>query len=132
MKNEKAVAAERQEELARWERRCRKIQQGLRIAMMVMVLFTGVMTMAFAADPLAPIQQLSTFIGSAIKAIGMIILLFGVVQVGLSVKSHDATQRSQGFLTFLGGVIIAFPMTHRQNKRGRGQEPFPQGKEVTL
>ena len=38
----------------------------------------------------------------------MIILLFGVVQVGLSVKSHDATQRSQGFLTFLGGVIIAF------------------------
>lgn len=108
MKNEKAVSAERQEELVRWERRCRKIQQGLRIAMMVMVLFTGVMTMTFAADPLAPIQGLSTFIGSAIKAIGMIILLFGVVQVGLSVKSHDATQRSQGFLTFLGGVIIAF------------------------
>ena len=47
VKNEKAVAAERQEELARWERRCRKIQHGLRIAMMVMVLFTGVMTMAF-------------------------------------------------------------------------------------
>lgn len=108
MKNEKAVAAERQEELVRWERRCRKIQHGLRIAMMVMVLFTGVISTAFAADPLAPIQQLSTFIGSAIKAIGMIILLFGVVQVGLSVKSHDATQRSQGFLTFLGGVIIAF------------------------
>ena len=43
MKNEKAVAAERQEELVRWERRCRKIQHGLRIAMMVMVLFTGVM-----------------------------------------------------------------------------------------
>lgn len=107
MKNEKAVSAERQEELVRWERRCRKIQHGLRIAMMVMVLFTGVMTMAFA-DPLAPITELSKFIGSAIKAIGMIILLFGVVQVGLSVKSHDATQRSQGFLTFLGGVIIAF------------------------
>ena len=108
MMNEKIVSAERQEELVRWERRCRKIQHGLRIAMMVMVLFTGVMTIAFAADPMAPIKELSSFIGNAIKAIGMIILLFGVVQVGLSVKSHDATQRSQGFLTFLGGVIIAF------------------------
>lgn len=107
MKNEKTVSIECREELDKWEGRCRKIQHGLRIAMMVMVLFTGVMTMAFA-DPLAPIQGLSNFIGSAIKAIGMIILLFGVVQVGLSVKSHDATQRSQGFLTFLGGVIIAF------------------------
>lgn len=108
MKNEKAVSAERQEELARWERRCRKIQHGLRIAMMVMVLFTGVISTVFAADPMAPIKELSSFIGNAIKAIGMIILLFGVVQIGLSVKSHDATQRSQGFLTFLGGVIIAF------------------------
>ena len=109
MKNEKVVSAERQEELVKWERRCRKIQHGLRIAMMVMVLFTGVISTTFAAtDPLAPIQGLSTFIGNAIKAIGTIILLFGVVQVGLSVKSHDATQRSQGFLTFLGGVIIAF------------------------
>lgn len=107
MKNEKAVSAERQKELAKWEGRCRKIHHGLRIAMMVMVLFTGVMTISFA-DPLAPIKNLSDFIGSAIKAIGMIILLFGVVQVGLSVKSHDASQRAQGFLTFLGGVIIAF------------------------
>ena len=107
MMNEKIVSAERQEELVRWERRCRKIQHGLRIAMMAMVLFAGVMTIAFA-DPLTPITKLSEFIGKAIKAIGMIILLFGVVQVGLSVKSHDATQRSQGFLTFLGGVIIAF------------------------
>ena len=108
MKNEKVVSAERQEELARWERRCRKIQHGLRIAMMTMVLFTGVISTAFAADPMAPIKELASFIGNAIKAIGMIILLFGVVQIGLSVKSHDATQRSQGFLTFLGGVIIAF------------------------
>ena len=107
MKNEKAVSAERQEELVKWGKRCRKIQHGLRIAMMAMVLFTSMMTMAFA-DPLTPITKLSEFIGNAIKAIGMIILLFGVVQVGLSVKSHDATQRSQGFLTFLGGMIIAF------------------------
>ena len=39
MKNEKAVSAERQEELVKWGKRCRKIQHGLRIAMMVMVMF---------------------------------------------------------------------------------------------
>ncbi len=45
---------------------------------------------------------------SAIKAIGLILLGFGVVQIGLSLKSHDASQRANGFLTFFGGVIIAF------------------------
>ena len=62
----------------------------------------------FAADPLATINNLSDFIFSAIKAIGLILLGFGVVQIGLSLKSHDASQRANGFLTFFGGVIIAF------------------------
>ena len=62
----------------------------------------------FAADPLATINGLSDFIFSAIKAIGLILLGFGIVQIGLSLKSHDASQRANGFLTFFGGVIIAF------------------------
>ena len=62
----------------------------------------------FAADPLTTINSLSDFIFSAIKAIGFILLGFGVVQIGLSLKSHDASQRANGFLTFFGGVIIAF------------------------
>ena len=61
-----------------------------------------------ADDPLSAINGLSTFIFSAIKAIGMILLGFGIVQIGLSLKSHDASQRANGFLTFFGGVIIAF------------------------
>lgn len=67
-----------------------------------------VATPAFADDPLAAINNLSAFIFSAIKAIGMILLGFGIVQIGLSLKSHDASQRANGFLTFFGGVIIAF------------------------
>lgn len=62
----------------------------------------------FAADPLTTINSLSDFIFSAIKAIGLILLGFGIVQIGLSLKSHDASQRANGFLTFFGGVIIAF------------------------
>ena len=63
---------------------------------------------AFAADPLVTINNLSDFIFSAIKAVGLILLGFGIVQIGLSLKSHDASQRANGFLTFFGGVIIAF------------------------
>ena len=62
----------------------------------------------FAADPLVTINNLSDFIFSAIKAVGLRLLGFGIVQIGLSLKSHDASQRANGFLTFFGGVIIAF------------------------
>ena len=75
----------------------------------VMLILTALTNTVFAAgDPLATINNLSTFIFSAIKAIGLILLGFGIVQIGLSLKSHDASQRANGFLTFFGGVIIAF------------------------
>jgi len=63
----------------------------------------------FAADdPLNVINNLSTFIFGVIRAIGMILLGWGIVQVGLALKSHDASQRANGFLTVAGGVIITF------------------------
>lgn len=66
-------------------------------------------TPVFAADdPLTVVNNLSTFIFSLIRAIGMILLGFGVVQVGLSLKSHDPSQRANGFLTLAGGIIITF------------------------
>ena len=54
------------------------------------------------------INNLSTFIFGLIRAIGLILLGFGVVQIGLSLKSHDPSQRANGFLTLAGGVIITF------------------------
>ena len=62
----------------------------------------------YADDPLATINALSDFVFSAIKAIGAILQGFGIVQIGLALKSHDAGQRAQGFMTFFGGVIIYF------------------------
>ena len=61
-----------------------------------------------AGDPLAVVNNLSDFIFSLIRAIGLIFLGFGVVQIGLSLKSHDPSQRANGFLTLAGGVIITF------------------------
>ena len=66
-------------------------------------------TVAYAADdPLAVINNLSTFIFGLIRAVGLIILGFGIVQVGLSLKSHDPSQRANGFLTLAGGIVITF------------------------
>ena len=80
-----------------------------KIVLVSMILMLSLMTnTVLAADPLATINSLSDFIFSAIKAIGLILLGFGIVQIGLSLKSHDASQRANGFLTFFGGVIIAF------------------------
>ena len=63
----------------------------------------------FAANaPNTVINHLSTYIFGLIRAIGLILLGFGVVQVGLSLKSHDPSQRANGFLTLAGGVIITF------------------------
>lgn len=83
----------------------KRIKHILTVIMIVLSLMSGTV---FAADPLATINSLSDFIFSAIKAIGLILLGFGIVQIGLSLKSHDASQRANGFLTFFGGVIIAF------------------------
>ena len=66
-------------------------------------------TVAYAADDtLAVINNLSTFIFGLIRAVGLIILGFGIVQVGLSLKSHDPSQRANGFMTVAGGIIITF------------------------
>ncbi len=83
-------------------------KQRVRILSMAILLAALFTVPAFAADPLAAINNLSTFVFSAIKAIGAILLGFGIVQIGLALKSHDAGQRAQGFLTFFGGVVIYF------------------------
>jgi hypothetical protein len=75
----------------------------------VLALLFGIPTFAYAAgDPIAVVNNLSDFIFGLIRAIGLILLGFGIVQVGLSLKSHDPSQRANGFLTLAGGIIITF------------------------
>lgn len=74
----------------------------------VLMLNFGATPVFAEGDPLTVVNNLSTFIFSLIRAIGMILLGFGVVQVGLSLKSHDPSQRANGFLTVAGGIIITF------------------------
>ena len=75
-------------------------------AALVLMMTAGATTVFAADDPLTVINNLSEFIFGLIRAIGMILLGFGIVQIGLSLKSHDPSQRANGFLTLAGGVII--------------------------
>ena len=75
----------------------------------VMVLMVTCCVPAMAVDdPLAVITNLSEFIFSLIRAVGLILLAFGVLQLGLSLKSHDPSQRAKGMLTIAGGIVITF------------------------
>ncbi len=80
----------------------------LTYAVMALMLCMGGITAYAAGDPLSVVNNLSAFIFSLIRAIGLILLGFGIVQVGLSLKSHDPSQRANGFLTLAGGIIITF------------------------
>ncbi len=53
-------------------------------------------------------DNLLDFIFGLVMAAGMIMLGFNIVQLGLSLKSHDPSQRANGFLTLAGGVVITF------------------------
>ena len=90
---------------------------GVRKAMKlwVFLVLTAVMVSAlaqtcFAAedDPIEVVNNLSDFLFGLVRAVGMIMLGFAIVQIGLSLKSHDPSQRANGFLTLAGGVIITF------------------------
>ena len=77
-------------------------------AVLVICLCIGLYASAAAADPLTVVNNLSSFIFALIRAVGIILLGWGIVQVGLSLQSHDPSQRSNGFLTLAGGIIITF------------------------
>ena len=79
------------------------------VVMMIAIMTLCTVT-CFAAedDPITVVNNLSDFMFGLVRAVGMIMLGFAVVQIGLSLKSHDPSQRANGFLTLAGGVVITF------------------------
>ena len=87
-----------------------KVRKGFRFyCAAVLSVALGCSVTAFAAnDPITVVNNLSDFIFGLIRAVGLILLGWGIVQVGLSFQSHDPSQRSNGFLTLAGGIVITF------------------------
>ena len=90
--------------------KARKVFRRYAVAVLSAVTILGTAMPAFAAgeDPLGVVNNLSSFVFGLIRAVGLILLGWGIVQVGLSLQSHDASQRSNGFLTLAGGIVITF------------------------
>lgn len=112
MKNYLSHSAHSRANLTRQQLRQRDRARRLYFSAVLVLAFCAALTVpAFAAggsDPLTIVNNLSDFIFSIIKALGIIILGWGIVQVGMSFQSHDASQRTQGFLCLFGGLMIAF------------------------
>ena len=89
-----------------------KVKRGYRwycaTVMALTFMLVNVMPAFAASDPIAVVNNLSDFIFGLIRAVGLILLGWGIVQVGLSLQSHDPSQRSNGFLTLAGGIVITF------------------------
>lgn len=90
-----------------------KVKRGFRtyaamVLAVAMVMCISVPAFAAGDDPLTVVNNLSDFIFGLIRAVGIILLGWGIVQVGLSLQSHDPSQRSNGFLTLAGGIVITF------------------------
>ena len=83
-----------------------KVLMGLWMAMVFTLAFS--MVVLAADDPITVVNNLSNFIFGLVRAVGMILLGFGIVQIGLSLKSHDPSQRANGIMTVAGGVVITF------------------------
>ena len=103
MKKPKNSLTRQQMKLERRAKRMYAVAAGLLLAL------TALIIPAFAADdPLAVVNKLSEFIFSLIRAVGLILLGYGILQVGLSFQSHDPSQRSNGILTIAGGIVVTF------------------------
>ena len=92
------------------QRRTGKVRRLYFSAVLMLALCAALACPALAADtdPLTIVNNLSDFIFGLIRAVGLILLGWGIVQVGLSFQSHDPSQRSNGFLTLAGGIVITF------------------------
>lgn len=59
-----------------------------------------------AQNPEVVINNLSDFIFKLIQSIGFLMLAFGIVTFGISLKSHDASARANSLLTVAGGLVV--------------------------
>lgn len=109
MNNNELVKAQQNENLETQAKRgFRRYAVGVLCVMLMGTMATTAFATGAGGDPLTVVNNLSDFIFGLIRAVGLILLGWGIVQVGLSLQSHDPSQRSNGFLTLAGGIIITF------------------------
>lgn len=78
-------------------------------ALLTVIVLTLTPTIAYAAgDPVTVVNNMNDYIFTFVRSLGILAALFGLLQVGLSISNHDASQRMQGFLIIAGALLIIF------------------------
>lgn len=88
--------------------KAKSIVKRCRVAALLLIMTVIFTVPAYATGPVQALSNLESLMFDIVRVLGGIILIWGIVQVGLSFQSHDPSQRSQGFLWLVGGLIIFF------------------------
>lgn len=86
----------------------KKTESRLKMLGLTLVSLLNTNVVYAADDPIVAVNNLTNFIFTLVQSLGAIMLIFGVVQFGMSFKSHDASQRASSVMTIGGGLIICF------------------------
>ena len=90
----------------------KKIINFLIIIIAVIVFVLGFKSNVYAqsegGDPLAVISNTNEYLFKVLSYIGTFMLGYGVVQLGLSLKSHDPSQKDTGIMYIASGAMITF------------------------
>ena len=90
------------------DKRNKALKRYLSVAITCAIVGVCMLPVLADSDAETAINNMSDIIFGIIRAIGIILSGWGLVQVGMSFQSHDPSQRSQGFLCLAGGLIIVF------------------------
>lgn len=90
------------------DKRKKVLKRYLTVALTCAVVGVAMLPVLADSEAETAINNMSNIIFGIIRAIGVILSGWGLVQVGMSFQSHDPSQRSQGFLCLAGGLIIVF------------------------
>jgi predicted membrane protein len=83
-------------------------QRGISFLYGIAGAFTMLVSPAFAADadPFSMLRNLINFLIEALIYVGAAGVIFGIVQLAISFSSHDASQRMQGIMGIVGGMLL--------------------------
>lgn len=88
----------------------KKAKRALILVIAVCILLLS--TVAFAAegdtDAIGAMNNLVELLYGVTRVIGVVMILWGVVQLGISLAQHDPSQRVTAFMFIVGGILILF------------------------
>ena len=87
-----------------------KLKKPLVLVLMICVLLFSTIALAAegSTDPIGAMNNLVDLLYGVTRIVGVVMILWGIVQLGISMSNHDPSQRVIAFMIITGGIIILF------------------------